>query len=100
MTTDPFIAVEGQSFSCEQDWVNRATRYLTAHPRYNNTEHSKGGAGWKGEHFTAISFDQLGRRCRNGGDFRRAKEDNAYPVWYVWPDQLADLLMADWKEKQ
>ena len=97
---DPFIAVKGQSFSCEQDWVNRATRKLTAHPEYNDTQHGESRAGWRGYHFTAMCFDQLGRRCRNGGDFMQATKDDAYPVWYVWPDQLADLLMADWREKQ
>lgn len=86
-----FVPVPGQSFSSEQDWINRATRCLTAHPEYRNTEHGE-GAGWRGPHFTALCFDQKGRRVRMGADFKRATEDNAYPVWWVWPDQIVALF--------
>lgn len=89
----PFVAVEGQSFNSEQDWINRASRRLTVHPDYNNTEHGE-GKGWRGPHFTALCFDQAGRRMRNGGDFKRATEEQSYPVWWVWPDQINDLLRA------
>ena len=41
-----------------------------------------------------MCFDQLGRRVRNGGDFKRAELDSAFPVWWVWPDQIAALVMA------
>lgn len=87
-----FVPIKGQSFSSHQDWVNRANRVLTWHPKYRNTEHGE-GKGWRGEHFTALCFDQKGRRCRNGGDMRRSDEDNAFPVWWVWPDQVAELIM-------
>lgn len=89
-----FVPVEGQSFSSEQDWINRATRALTSHPDYHNTEHDGPAKGWRGRHFTAMCFDQKGRRVRNGGDFKRATEDNAYPIWWIWPDQIVDCLMA------
>jgi len=88
----PFIPVDGQSFRSHQAWVVYASRVLTSHPNYCNTERGD-RTGWRGEHFTALCFDQLGRRCRNGGDMRRADEENAFPVWWVWPDQIADLLM-------
>lgn len=88
-----YIAISGQSFSCEQDWINRASRVLTAHPDYRNTEHKGAKTGWRGPHFTALCFDQKGRRCRCGGDFARAAEEGAYPIWWVWPDQIAGLLM-------
>ena len=88
-----FVPIPGQSFSCEQDWINRATRMLTGHPQYNNTEHGE-KKGWRGHHFTAMCFDQLGRRVRQGGDFKRATEENAYPVWWIWPDQIADALLS------
>lgn len=87
----PFIPIEGQSFRSHRDWVNRATRCLTAHPDYNNTEHST-DKPWRGHHFTALCFDQQGRSVRNGGDFQRAEADDAFPVWWVWPDQIAGLL--------
>jgi hypothetical protein len=88
-----FVPVNGQSFSSHQDWVNRATRMLTSHPEYFNTEQPT-KKGWQGYHFTALCFDQQGRRCRNGGDFQRAQDEGAYPIWWVWPDQIADLLQG------
>ena len=48
-----YVAVEGQSFFSEQDWINRETRCLTSHPKYRNTEHGD-VKGWRGEHFTAL----------------------------------------------
>lgn len=90
---EPFVAVEGQFFSSEQDWINRATRVLTCHPAYNNTEHGE-ATGWRGPHFTAMCFDQAGNRLRNGGDFKRAKDEGTYPVWWIWPDQIPAILKA------
>lgn len=87
-----FIAIPGQSFASHSQWVAQAGR-LTLHPDYHNTEHDGPAKGWRGNHFTALCFDQKGRRVRNGGDFRRADEEGAFPVWWVWPDQIAELLM-------
>jgi len=89
-----FVPIPGQSFRSQQDWINRARRALTSHPDYRNTEHGD-GKGWRGAHFTALCFDQQGRRVRDGGDFQRAEDDGAYPVWWVWPDQIAELLMKE-----
>lgn len=89
-----FVAVPGQSFKSKQEWIVYATRRLTSHPEYNNTEHGD-TKGWRGPHFTTMCFDQLGRRVRNGGDFERAEKDGAYPVWWIWPDQIAALLMPE-----
>lgn len=94
MAREPFIPIHGQSFSCEQDWINRASSVLTNHPQYRNTEHVGPANGWRGDHFTALCFDQHGRRCKCGADFRIAREDDAYPVWWVCPDQIAALLMG------
>lgn len=87
------IPVEGQAFTSYQDWVNRASCVLTSHPEYRNTEHYGPAKGWRGAHFTALCFDQQGRRCRIGRDFQQAKLDAAYPIWWVWPDQIAALIM-------
>jgi len=89
----PFIAVPGQSFRNHAEWVCKARSWLTGHPEYRNTEHDGPATGWRGNHFTALCFDQKGRRCRNGGDMRRADEEGAFPAWWVWPDQIAELLM-------
>jgi hypothetical protein len=81
---------EGQYFTSFAQWVVQAKHVLTAHPEFNDTEH--GGEGWRGYHFKAMCFDSLGRRCRNGGDFERANKENAFPVWWVWPDQIPQLV--------
>lgn len=90
-----FVAVEGQSFSSREDWVRRGRSRLTCHPEYHNTEHDGPAKGWRGAHFTALCFDQKGRRVRNGGDFQRAEDDGAFPVYWIWPDQIDALLRAD-----
>ena len=87
----PLVPIDGQSFSSEQDWIHRASRVLTRHAEYNNTEHGK-TKGWRGPHFTALCFDQAGRRMRNGGDFMRATKEATYPVWWIWPDQIVSAL--------
>lgn len=90
--TKPFVAVEGQSFATFDDWVDTATDRLTSHPEYNET--SLGGhKGWRGYHFTALCFDQKGNYLRNGGHFMNARDAGTFPVWWVWPDQIAALLM-------
>lgn len=92
-TPGPVVPIDGQSFSSEQDWINRASRVLTAHQSYNNTEHGE-AQGWRGPHFTALCFDQAGNRMRCGGDFKRATKEGTYPVWWVWPDQIVDAITA------
>lgn len=84
---------EGQAFATRQQWVNKASSWLTCHPEYNNTEHHP-EHGWRGHHFTAMCFDAKGRRVRTGGDFHKAQEEEAFPVWWVWPDQIPDLVAA------
>lgn len=88
-----YIAVPNQRFDTFDDWVNRAPYALTMHFDYNDTEHGK-TKGWRGHHFKALCFDQLGRRCRQGSDFMRARDEGTFPIWYVWPDQIAELLMT------
>jgi len=90
----PFVPVDGQSFDTFQRWVNKASSWLTSHPDFRNTEHGD-GKGWRGHHFTALCFDQRGRRCLNGGDFQRAHDEGEFPVWWIWPDQIAPLLGLD-----
>lgn len=83
------IPIEGQSFSCKTNWINSGKRRLTSHHDYLNTEHGE-RMGWRGFHFTAMCFDQNGMRCRQGSDFDKAE----YPVWWVWPDQISDMIMG------
>lgn len=80
-----------QTFDSFQQWVNRASSWLTCHPEYNDTQHAK-RLGWNGRHFTALCFDSFGRRCSNGGDMQRAHDEGAFPVWWIWPDQIVEAL--------
>lgn len=90
--TPPF---EKQRFDNFQDWVNKASSWLTSHPQYNNTEHRDNGLSeWRGHHFTALCFDAKGRRCRIGSDFMKAQDEGTFPVWWVWPDQIPELVDA------
>jgi len=60
-----------QSFSSEQEWINKASSWLTRHEKYHPS------------YFRALCFDSAGKICRNCGDFSSA----IYPVYWVWPDQ-------------
>lgn len=80
-----------QTFDSFQQWVNRASSWLTCHPEYNNTEHGD-TKGWRGHHFSALCFDSFGRRCRQGSDMQRAQDEGAFPVWWIWPDQIVEAI--------
>ena len=79
-----------QRFDSFDQWVAFASSWLTCHVDYNNTEHGD-EKGWRGNHFTALCFDSLGRRCLIGADMRRASDEGAFPVWWVWPDQIVEI---------
>lgn len=53
------------------DWVSKATLRLTG--TYNARSEVK-----------AICVDALGRRCHDGGDFMRARDEGAFPIRYFW----------------
>jgi len=83
-----------QRFDTFEQWVNRASSWLTAHDQYNNTEHGD-TKGWRGNHFTALCFDSAGRRCTNGRDMQRARDEDQFPVWWIWPDQIVPALTRE-----
>jgi len=80
-----------QTFDNFQQWVNKASSWLTCHNEYNDTQHGE-NKGWRGHHFTALCFDSFGRRCRIGADMQRARDEDAFPVWWIWPDQIVPAL--------
>lgn len=82
---------DNQQFKSFEDWVMYASRWLTDHPQYRNTEHGD-DRGWRGHHFTPICFDTLGRLCRQGADFMRARDEGTFPVRWIWPDQVPELF--------
>ena len=75
------MAEHDQQFENFSQWVNKASSWLTRHPDYNDGPNA----------FQAICFDAKGRLCRIGADFMRARDENAFPVRWVWPDQVAKL---------
>jgi hypothetical protein len=74
------MSERNQMFINFDQWVCMASSWLTRHPQYDKTE------------FRAICFDSRGRICACGKDFMRARDENAFPVMWVWPDQVAEFL--------
>lgn len=68
-------------FRDHADWVNFATKRLTG--TYNDRSEVK-----------AICVDALGRRCHDGGDMIRARDEGAFPVRYFWECVPADALIS------
>jgi len=69
------MAEHNQQFKSFQEWVNKASSWLTR----------------RGPNVQAICYDAKGRHCRNGGDFMRARDEDAFPVRWIWPDQVAEM---------
>lgn len=63
-----------QKFDSFNQWVNKASSWLTRHPMHS-------------QFFKAICFDSKGRICSNGGDMAKARDEDAFPVYWIWPDQ-------------
>lgn len=62
-------------FTTFDDWVNTATRKLA-----NRTCETSGCT----MPVPAMCVDTKGRRCYQGGDFMRARDDGSFPVRYFW----------------
>jgi hypothetical protein len=77
-----------QYFDSFDQWVNRASSWLTCHSDYND------GSVTHYDRFTAICFDTEGRICRIGADFMRARDEGTFPVRWIWPDQVPELALA------
>jgi hypothetical protein len=71
------VAEHDQQFDSFQQWVNKASSWLTR----------------RGQFVRAVCFDTQGRACPNGGAFMRARDEGAFPVRWLWPDQIAALAV-------
>lgn len=69
------MSEHNQRFDTFVQWLDKAPSWLT---RRGPREH-------------AVCFDTRGRVCTNGGDFGRARDDDAFPVRWMWPDQIAAM---------
>ena len=65
-------------FDTFNDWVNHATRALS------------GVKGDFGQDVTAFCVDAKGRRCNIGGDFMRARDEDAFPVRYFFTGSVLE----------
>jgi hypothetical protein len=72
------MAEHDQKFETFDRWVNKASSWLT---RRGPDDH-------------AICYDTKGRLCRNGADFMRARDEGAFPVQWVWLDQVPEAMLA------
>lgn len=72
------MAEHDQSFSSEQEWCSKGNSWLTR----------------RGPKVRAICYDTKGRHVSCGGDFMRATKEGAYPVRWLWPEQVAELAAS------
>lgn len=64
------MAEHDQQFETFATWVGRASSWLTKPRRYGERP---------------VCFDAKGRICQQGSDFMRARDENAFPVRWIWP---------------
>lgn len=83
-------ALKAQKFSSFDDWVNTAQRKLAVNHR---DEKFRQSYKTPPEDERAICFDTKGRRCFIGRDFMRARDEQTFPVHFIWPDQMISLAM-------
>lgn len=69
------MSEKDQQFDTFDQWVARASTWLTRHPRYD------------GKTFRVQCVDTKGRICSIGKDFMRARDEGAFPIRWTWPDQ-------------
>ena len=74
------MAEHNQQFETFEIWCNKASSWLTRHRD-------------QGEFFQAICFDTQGRHCSRRDDFERAAKEGAFPIRWLWPDQVGPLAL-------
>jgi hypothetical protein len=76
------MAEHDQQFNSMQEWVNKGNSWLTRRMKYNSSGHP---------YFRAVCFDTKNRLVSCGGDFQRAEDEGAFPIRWLWPDQIAEI---------
>lgn len=71
---------QNQQFESFTEWLNKASSWLTRHEDYSKD-------------FRVICWDSKARICRIGADFMRARDEDAFPVYWLWPDQVVEVAM-------
>ena len=76
------MAEHDQRFDTYAQWVNKASSWL----------------GRRGPHEKAICLDTRNRLCAVGADFMRARDEETFPVRWLWPEDVAALATAQASE--
>lgn len=66
------MAEAQQKFDNFDQWVANASCWLTRH----------------GPEKKALCFDRKNRYVQSGADFQRARDEDTFPVYWIWPWQL------------
>jgi hypothetical protein len=74
----PDMAEHDQRFDTYAQWVDKAPSWL----------------GQRGPHEKAICLDSRNRLCAIAPDFARARDEEAFPVRWLWPEDVATLAVA------
>lgn len=84
-----------QQFDTFDQWVNKASSWLTRYPLNADGSDPSGMTDSELEAmpYKAICFDALGRVCSCGRHFMRARDENAFPVRWLWPHQIAPMAI-------
>lgn len=69
------MAEYNQRFDSFDEWVNKGRSWLTR----------------RGPNEKVICYDAKGRLVTNGGGFMLARDEGAFPIRWLWPDQVAIL---------
>ena len=72
------MAEHNQQFDTFVEWCNKASSWLTRRMEWDGDTTNR-----------AICFDAQGRHCAYGCDFERARDEGAFPIRWLWPDQIA-----------
>lgn len=86
---DIHSALKEQTFSSFDDWVATAQRKLA----FRDMTKAPFKYVTPPDDERAICYDTKGRRCFVGRDFMRARDEGAFPVHYIWPDQIIALAI-------
>lgn len=76
------MAEWNQQFDSKQEWINKGRSWLTRRQEMDSNGHP---------YFKAVCFDTKNRLVSCGGDFQRAEDEDAFPVRWLWPDQIAEI---------
>jgi hypothetical protein len=79
------MAERDQQFNSMQEWINKGNSWLTRRQRIDSNGHP---------YNRAVCFDAKGRLVECGGDFQRAHDEGAFPVRWLWPDQIAEIALS------